>query len=564
MQLQEKDTKNGTTKCLGYVRVSTTDQRDNGLSLDVQQTQIIAKAQELNSELVEDVYVDGGISGTSITNRLAFQAVLTRCAIGDIDYVIVQDSSRVARNTLEYLVIKQTLRKYNTKIIPLTGIVSFDDNPFGDAIDELIAVIHSIPPRLTSYKVKQTATEKFKAGYYPSVAPLGYNNVVNKNPTGVYDKKIVVPDPSRAPFITQAFKMYATRSFSIYDIRQYLHKNGVLGRKGRPIQFSVTHTMLRNKFYYGWMHHGGNEGMGKHQPIIDKETFDLVQRILDEKGAYGLRKRKHNFLLRGVVFCKDCGRRYVAEWHYHDKYKTGNGKIGMYHCSQTGKRGGCPSRCILLTDLESQVQAEVAKLEFTQKFIEAVKTNIKGVYDDSIGLVKTAKKTLYNRRDGIEMKREKLEAQLMEGNVGGEAFKRINAKLDTELLAIQKELTEQDKVRMIDISVIDEVLSLTQDIVKTYDKADTDHKRAYLHFFFQKIWVQNKKIMEVEYTPALQVLNEAKLGILSADWLPLKDLFCNHKLEFDLSLEDLKIFTSLLSQQDNFKQDFIHLNKTAS
>ena len=186
------------------------------------------------------------------------------------------------------------------------------------------------------------------------------------------------------------------------------------------------------------------------------------------------------------------------------------------------------------------------------------------MYDDSIGLVKTAKKTLYNRRDGIEMKREKLEAQLMEGNVGGEAFKRINAKLDTELLAIQKELTEQDKVRMIDISVIDEVLSLTQDIVKTYDKADTDHKRAYLHFFFQKIWVQNKKIMEVEYTPALQVLNEAKLGILSADWLPLKDLFCNHKLEFDLSLEDLKIFTSLLSQQDNFKQDFIHLNKTAS
>ena len=47
----------------------------------------------------------------------------------------------------------------------------------------------------------------------------------------------------------------------------------------------------------------------------------------------------------------------------------------------------------------------------------------------------------------------------------------------------------------------------------------TDHQRAYLHFFFQKIWVQDKKIMEVEYTPALQVLNEAKLGILSANWL---------------------------------------------
>ena len=44
---------NGRPKCLGYVRVSTPDQRDNGLSLDVQQTQIIAKAQELNGELIE-------------------------------------------------------------------------------------------------------------------------------------------------------------------------------------------------------------------------------------------------------------------------------------------------------------------------------------------------------------------------------------------------------------------------------------------------------------------------------------------------------------------------------
>ncbi|MBI4100693.1 recombinase family protein [Candidatus Microgenomates bacterium] len=519
MQLQETQntSNNGKPKCLGYVRVSTPDQRDNGLSLDVQQTQIITKVQELNGELVEDVYVDGGVSGTSLTNRLAFQEILTRCANGDIDFVIVQDSSRVARNTLEYLVIKQTLRKYNTKIIPLTGIVSFDDNPFGDAIDELIAVIHSIPPRLTSYKVKQTAAEKFKAGYYPSVAPLGYNNVVNKNPTGVYDKKIVVPDPTRAPFITKAFQMYATRDYSIYDIRQYLHKNGVLGRKGRPIQFSVTHTMLKNKFYWGWMQHGGHEGMGKHTSLIDKETFDLVQRILSEKGTYGLRRRTHNFLLRGLIFCRNCKKRYTAEWHYHPKFKTRGGRIGYYHCSQVGKRGQCDSKYVELENLEKQVQEEVAKLEFTQEFVDAVTTNIKQVYDNSVGLVKTAKKALCNRRDGIEMKREKLEAQLMEGNVGGEAFKRINAKLDSELLDIQKELAEQDKVRTIDISAIDEVLFLTQNIVKAYNKADIDHKRAYLHFFFQKIWLQDKRIVEVEYSPALKVLNEAKLGIISTE-----------------------------------------------
>lgn len=522
MQLLKNQNKSDSekSKCLGYVRVSTADQRDNGLSLDVQKTQIIAKTQELKGELVEDVYVDGGISGTSLTNRLAFQSILTRCANGDIDYVIVQDSSRVARNTLEYLVIKQTLKKYNTKIIPLTGMVNFDDNPFGEAIDELIAVIHSIPPRLTSYKVKQTAAEKFKAGYYPSYAPLGYNNIVNKNPIGVYDKRIVVPDPDTAPFITRAFKMYATRECSsVFEIRQYLHKNGVLGRKGKPIQFSVAHTMLRNKFYWGWMHFGGQEGMGKHTSLIDKETFDLVQKILDEKGAYGLRKRKHNFLLRGIVLCKDCGRRFVFEWHYNQKYKAGNGKIGEAHCSQTGKRGKCPSKYINLIDLEDQVRQEVAKLEFTDEFVKAVETNITQVYDESINRIAQAKKSLENKRDGVNQKRLKIEKDYFDNKLSAEQLNKFNLQLDAEALAIQKELAEQDKVGTIDTKVVNEVIALTRNIVQTYEKSDIDHQRAYLHFFFQKIWVQNKKIIEVEYTPAIQVLNEAKLGILSADWL---------------------------------------------
>ena len=522
MQLQENQNKpnNGKPKCLGYVRISTPDQRDNGLSLDVQQTKIIAKAQELGGELVEDVYMDGGISGTSIEHRHAFQALLARCDKGDIGYVIVQDSSRVARNTLEYLVVKESLKKYNTKIISLTGDFNLDNNPLGDVIDELIAVVHSIHPRLTSFKVKQTAAEKFRNGYYPSWAPLGYKNIVNKNPVGVFDKKIIVPDPDTASFITQAFKMYATRDYSIYDIRQYLHKNDVMGRKGKPIQFSIVHRILRSPFYYGFMQFGGHEGMGKHQPLIDKPTFDVVQKILSEKGMYSIRQRKHNFLLRGIVFCKNCGRRFVFEWHYNKKYRSGNGRIGEAHCSQTGKRGKCPSKYVNLTDLENQVKAEVAKLEFTDEFVEAVETNVTQVYDEGINRIEHAKKALENKRDAVNQKRIKIEKDYFANKLSADQLQKFNIQLDAEALAIQKELAEQDKVSTIDTKVVNEVLELTRNIVQTYEKSDTDHQRAYLHFFFQKIWVKDRKIVNVEYTPALQVLNEAKLGILSANWLP--------------------------------------------
>ena len=524
MQLKQDITEHGNKpKCIIYARVSTMDQVDN-LSIETQQIKALEKIQELGGYLAEDCYIDSGISGTTL-NRPSFQSLLKRCSKKDIAYLVVQDISRLSRDTFEYCFIISELEKCGVKVVPLSGVINGD--PVSRTMNEMMAVMNSFFPRMTSYKVKQTAAEKFKAGYYPSWAPLGYLNVVNKNPEGSYDKKIVIPDPITSPFVRQAFKLYATRDYAIYDIRQYLHKNGVTGKKGRPIQYSTVGNMLKSPFYWGWMKHGGLEGMGKYEPLVDKPTFDLVQRILSEKGDYGLRKRKHNFLLRGIIFCKDCGRRYVAEWHYNQKYITGKGKIGMYHCSQTGKRGGCPSRYVLLTDLEDQVRQEVDKLAFTDEFIKAVETTITRVYDESVDLIQHAKKALYNKRDAVDQKRKTIEKDYFENKLSAEQLQKFNDQLDVEALIIQKELVSQNKVNTIDTAVINEVLKLTRNIIQTYEDSDIDHKRAYLHFFFQKIWVQDKKIVEVEYTPVIQVLNEVKLGILSTFRLPALDSIRN-------------------------------------
>ena len=522
------ETNNQVPKCLGYDRVSTTDQRDNGLSLETQKTQILKKIEELGGELAEDIYEDGGITGTSIEKRPAIQALMARCAKGDIDYVIVQDSSRISRNTLEYLVIKQTLKQYGTTIIPLTGAINADVGPMGDVMDEMIAVVHSIVPRLTSYKVKQTAAEKFKAGFYPSMAPLGYLNVINKNPTSAYDKRILALDPNIAPFITQAFKMYATEKHTIFSIREYLNNSEIRSKNGKPLGYSYTHNLLRNSFYWGWMKWGGHEGMGKHIPIIDKQTFDIVQRVLTRYGVNGIRQRKHNFLLRGVIFCNQCGRRYTAEWHVDaKKYAHRNGKIGYYHCSQVGRVGKCNSPYVEIEELEKLVELEVSKLEFTQEFIDAVKRNVRNVYEEANNRVKASKKAAYNRRDALEIKREKLEGAMLDGTLSRDRFAVLNAKVEEELTEVQQELTDIGKIRTIDIKIVDEVLALTQNIAKTYTDAGTNAKRAYLNFFFDKIYVEDRKIVRVEYRPVIEVLKKAKLGILGTNWLPRVD--SNHE-----------------------------------
>ena len=104
-------------------------------------------------------------------------------------------------------------------------------------------------------------------------------------------------------------------------------------------------------------------------------------------------------------------------------------------------------------------------------------------------------------------------------HITGEAFKRMGAKLEAELLIIQKELLEIDKIRTIDVDIIDEVITLTQNIVKAYDKADIERKRAYLKFFFKEIRVKDKKIVEIIYQPVIDVLTQANRVLLSTEWL---------------------------------------------
>lgn len=533
-------------QCLGYARVSTQNQKLDGLSIDVQKTKILEKVEEINGALVEDIFVDNGRSGTNM-DRAGLNNLLARCSKGDISHLVIQDTSRIARNEKDHLVIRALLRKYNIKLLALTGFQASGNDPYADFIDLIMAGVNALHPRISGFKARQTAIEKFKFGIYPSWACLGYKNSKNSNPTNRYDQRIVIPDPQIAPFITQAFKMYATRDHSIFSIRMYLHKNGVRGKSGRSLSYSVIHNTLKNPFYHGLMRWGGLENKGKHRLLTDKGTFDLVQKILSEKGMYNIRKRKHNFLLRSFIFCKNCGRRYTAEWHFNkEKLKHCGGKIAYYHCSQVGKRGKCKSKYVQLEDLEDQVEKQIAKLEFKPEFIEAVKNNIRKVYEQTNKRVKLAKKAVYNRKTAIEIKREKLEEELLAGIIIRERFKALNAKIDAELLDIQKELADINKIRTIDIKIIDEVLALTQNIVKAYKNADVNAKRAYLRFFFQKIWVKNKKITGVEYQPVIEVLNQASLGIISSNWLPLKDLFRNHKLEFDFTLNHIQtVFDTL-------------------
>lgn len=72
----------------------------------------------------------------------------------------------------------------------------------------------------------------------------------------------------------------------------------------------------------------------------------------------------------------------------------------------------------------------------------------------------------------------------------------------------------------VDIQLIEDVLNFTRDIGKTYDEAPDFLKRHFLRFFFEKIMVKDRKIVNVIYTPVVTSLVKNNSVIIKNLMLP--------------------------------------------
>ena len=90
------------TSVLGYIRVSSNDQADNGISLDAQRHRLTAycTAHGLTLARVEE---DAGISAKKTTNRPALQRALAALKKGEAKGLVVVKLDRLSRTTADLL-----------------------------------------------------------------------------------------------------------------------------------------------------------------------------------------------------------------------------------------------------------------------------------------------------------------------------------------------------------------------------------------------------------------------------------------------------------------------------
>jgi len=463
-----------TARAFAYLRVSSegqvrTDYSDDGLSINAQREGAEEKAVQLEARIVQEYSDPGRSAYVDLHKRTGFLEMLDELkrrnehASTRVEYVIVWSLSRWARNQRDHWQTRELVREAGAKLISITEPMIGDDSAAAFLYESMIATQNQFQSMQTSENVRRGLRQKASVGGTYNIAPLGYLNSVDELPDG-RRVAIVTIDPERGHFMTLAFKLYASGEYSIAQLAAELER---LGLRSRPtakrvpkkLGTSVVQRLLRNRYYVGQIvYKRGTKHEqvfeGRHEPLIDPETFERVQMLLDEKRVAGERPRVRQHYLRGSVFCGECGGRLTFA------ISTGRngGKYPYFFCSGRVNGTPCTARANIRPELiEQAIEHHYATVQMPPARIERGKAAIHAlaeVSQDALRQVQRAKTELIAK---LEARQDKLvEMRFDEKSISAALFKRKQADLQSELDAANRSLAETEDRMTINQEQLDE------------------------------------------------------------------------------------------------------------
>lgn len=298
-----------------YIRVSTDDQLE--YSPDSQLEKIKEYCSRNGYILTEDnIFIEeDGVSGRKAAKRQEFQRMIAKAKsrVRPFDAIIVWKFSRFARNREDSIVYKSMLKKIGIDVISVSENVGDDKmSVITEAIIEAMDEYYSLN---LAEEVRRGMTERTKHGGYNSAAPFGYKLV---------DKKLVI-FPEQAEIIREVFARYLD-GWGQKQLAVWLNSMGVKTKRGGAIENRTVNYWLQNPVYHGYVRWNPTERAssrwyrntpdtmivkGNHEPIIDEDTWNAVQKRLQEMGSKFSKHRRENipteYALSGVVKCGVCG-----------------------------------------------------------------------------------------------------------------------------------------------------------------------------------------------------------------------------------------------------------------
>ena len=221
-------------KAIGYIRVSTTEQASEGVSLEAQRAKIAAWAVANDYELVA-IHEDAGITGTSMEKRAGLQAAIA--ATGKGMALVAYSFSRLARSTADMLEIASGLEKKGADLVSLTEKID-TTAAAGRMVFRMLAVLSEFERDIISERTTTALAHKKAQGQVYSALPLGYANA---------DGKLVPIDEEL--LVVAEIRDMRGQGKTLRDIADDLNQRGIVGKRGGKYHASTIKAVLANSLH---------------------------------------------------------------------------------------------------------------------------------------------------------------------------------------------------------------------------------------------------------------------------------------------------------------------------
>jgi len=220
-------------RAIGYIRVSTADQADHGVSLDAQEGRVRDWCS-VNGYDLGSVFVDRGLSGGRADNRPALQDALAATRRGDA--LVVYSLSRLARSTKDTLEIADALENRGADLVSLSEKID-TTSAAGRMIFRLLAVLAEFERDVISERTSMAMRHMQSTGrFIGGRAPFGFTLLENGHLQAV---------PEEQEVIDRARTLHTTSGMSLRKIASVLGQEGRISRTGRGYAPEQVRRMLR-------------------------------------------------------------------------------------------------------------------------------------------------------------------------------------------------------------------------------------------------------------------------------------------------------------------------------
>lgn len=169
-KLPKEDEIKWTNRCYGYVRVSTKQQTDEGLSLENQRKKINAWAVMSDHEVVK-IYEDKGVTGTSIDARKDLKALLLTIKHGET--LVTLAFSRLSRSARDFLNIVHDLGMRGCRIVIINEGLD-TKTPYGRFAATMFSAVAELEADIISHRVTDAMKLKKEKGEFVGRIPYGW------------------------------------------------------------------------------------------------------------------------------------------------------------------------------------------------------------------------------------------------------------------------------------------------------------------------------------------------------------------------------------------------------